>query len=274
MSGAFAETAFAKINLALHVRERMADGYHRIETLFAFCADGDRLTAEPADTLSLVIDGPFASGLPADDTNLVLRAARALAEATGTRLGAALHLDKCLPVASGIGGGSADAAAALRLLPRLWGVEVGNDVLYDIAANLGADVPACLASQAARGDGRGDRLRPAHARPGTPALLVNPRVALSTAAVFAAWDGVDRGALPDDPAHGRNDLQKPAVASCPPIADILATLGAQSRSTLVRMSGSGATCFALFDDLAARDEAGAQIAASYPESWRLATTLR
>lgn len=273
-NAAFTETAYAKINLALHVRERLPDGYHRIETLFAFCTGGDRLTAEPADTLSLTIGGPFARGLPADETNLVLRAARALARATGITAGAAIHLDKRLPVASGIGGGSADAAAALRLLPRLWGVEVGDDLLHDIAASLGADVPACLASRAARGEGRGDRLRPAHVASGVPLLLVNPRVPLSTAAVFAGWDGMDRGALTDDPADGRNDLQAPALALCPPIAVVLDALEAKAGATLVRMSGSGATCFALFDDSLACDAADARIAALRPDWWRLATTLR
>lgn len=272
--GALAETAYAKINLALHVRERMPDGYHRIETLFAFCRDGDVLEAAPAEALSLQIDGPFAGSLPADETNLVLRAARALARATGTEAGAAIRLDKRLPVASGIGGGSADAAAALRLLPRLWGVDVPVDVLHDLAADLGADVPACLASRAARGDGRGDRLRPARAAAGAPVLLVNPLLPLSTAAVFAAWDGVDRGPLPEDPREGRNDLQPPATALCPAVTDVLDVLAARPGATLVRMSGSGATCFALFADAAARDVAAAHVAAARPGWWRLATTLR
>jgi 4-diphosphocytidyl-2-C-methyl-D-erythritol kinase len=271
---ALTETAYAKINLALHVRERLRDGYHRIETLFAFCRNGDILTAAPDGRLSLRIDGPFAEGLAADETNLVLRAARALAYATGTNAGAAIHLDKRLPIASGIGGGSADAAAALRLLPRLWGLDVPAEILHGLAAGLGADVPACLASQPARGDGRGDRLQPADGGSGTPILLVNPMLPLSTAAVFAAWDGVDRGPLPQDPAEGRNDLQPPAIASCPAIADVLDVLSARGGTTLVRMSGSGATCFALFDKPAARDAAAAHVAAARPDWWHLATTLR
>lgn len=276
MSGdaGLAETAYAKINLALHVRERMPDGYHRIETLFAFCTDGDRLYAEAARGMSLFIAGPFAAGLPADDTNLVLRATRALAEAVGVATGAELRLDKRLPVASGIGGGSADAAAALRLLPRLWNIEADEDMLRSVAARLGADVPACLASRAARGDDRGDRLRPASLPPGAAVLLVNPRVPLSTATVFARWDGVDRGAMPNDPASGRNDLQGPALALCPAIGDVLSVLEAQEGAALVRMSGSGATCFALFEDAAARDRADARVAALHPGWWRLATALR
>jgi len=271
---ALTETAYAKINLALHVRQRLPDGYHRIETLFAFCRDGDTLTATLAETLSLEISGPFAAGLPPDETNLVLRAARALARATGTNAGAAIRLEKRLPIASGIGGGSADAAAALRLLPRLWGVEAPAHVLHDLAAALGADVPACLTSQGARGDGRGDRLQPADAKSGTPVLLVNPMLPLSTAAVFAAWDGVDRGPLPEDPSKGRNDLQPPAIASCPAIADVLDVMGAQAGATLVRMSGSGATCFALFADPNARDAAAMHVADARPGWWRLATALR
>ena len=184
------ETAFAKVNLALHVRAREPDGYHRLETVFAFAEDGDRLQVADAPDLELRLSGPFASGLGAGEDNLVLRAARGLAALSGTRRGAALHLDKRLPVASGIGGGSADAAAALRLLARWWGVEVDPAALEALARRLGADVPACLASVTARGTGRGDRLEPAGlAAAGTPLLLVNPRVPLSTAAVFRAWDG-------------------------------------------------------------------------------------
>ncbi|HEY0270620.1 MAG TPA: 4-(cytidine 5'-diphospho)-2-C-methyl-D-erythritol kinase, partial [Sphingomonas sp.] len=152
------ETAYAKINLALHVRRRRADGYHDIETLFAFCADGDRLSAAPAGDLRLEIEGPFAAGLSAGADNLVLRAAEALREAAGVTAGARLVLDKRLPVASGIGGGSADAAAALRLLARLWRVDLPDADMHAIAAALGADVPACLVSRACRGDGRGDAL--------------------------------------------------------------------------------------------------------------------
>jgi len=274
VTSALTETAYAKINFALHVRERLPDGYHRIETLFAFCRDGDVLTAAPAERLSLEISGPFAQGLRADETNLVLRAAHTLARATGTDAGASIRLDKRLPIASGIGGGSADAAAALRLLPRLWGLDVPEETLHDIAASLGADVPACLASQAARGDGRGDRLQPAKGGTGTPVLLVNPMLPLSTAVVFAAWDGVDRGPLPKDPGEGRNDLQPPAIASCPAIADVLDVLAARAGTTLVRMSGSGATCFALFDKPDARDAAANHVAAAHPGWWRLATTLR
>ena len=275
-----AETAYAKINLALHVRRRMPDGYHDLETLFAFCADGDELTAAPADDLSLTIVGPFGEGLSAGPDNLVLRAAEALRAAAGTAAGAAIRLDKRLPVASGIGGGSADAAAALRLLVRLWDVAVTDETLHGIAATLGADVPACMVSQTCRGEGRGDRLDllDARALTGMPLLLVNPRVAVPTGPVFQRWDQIDRGPLASgDPLaaalNGRNDLEPPARALQPVIACVVKALSAMPGLRLARMSGSGATCFALFADAAARDAADAAIAAAHPHWWRLATRL-
>ncbi len=280
---ALVETGWAKINLALHIRARRPDGYHALETLFAFAADGDRLTAAPAEDLSLKLSGPFAAALaggnPAD--NLVLRAAQAVRAAFGVTAGAAVHLDKRLPVASGIGGGSADAAAALRLLARLWGLPANDARLAAIAATLGADVPACLLSITTRGEARGDVLAAVDgsAFAGTPLLLVNPGVGLSTAAVFAGWNGVDRGALAEgDPLKaalgGRNDLQPPALALVPEIGAVLARLGATGGVRLARMSGSGATCFALFADQAARDVAARSIAAEQPNWWLLATSIR
>lgn len=276
-----AETAYAKINLALHVRRRRPDGYHELETLFAFCTDGDRLSAAPADALSLAIEGPFGEGLSAGPDNLVLRAAEALRTAAGVTTGAAIRLDKRLPVASGIGGGSADAAAALRLLVRLWGVEVPDAVLHDIGAALGADVPACIASRACRGEGRGDALDflDEGALAGMAVLLVNPRVPVPTGPVFQRWDGIDRGELAaGDPLaaalSGRNDLEPPARAMQPVIAEVVEALAAMPGVVLARMSGSGATCFALYEDIAARDAADAAIAAAHPGWWRLATTLR
>ena len=238
------ETAYAKINLALHVRERMADGYHRLETIFAFCEDGDGLYGEPADDFSLRVEGPFAAGLDRARPNSVDRAAELLATATGASAGGALRLVKQLPVAAGLGGGSADAAAALRLLNRLWDLDWPPERLEQVARDIGADVPACVRSVAARGEGRGDRLEPVElGLAGTPVLFVNPRVEVSTADVFARWDGVDRGPL-GDWRSGRNDLEPAARTLAPQIAHILAWLSAQPGAELVRMSGSGATCFA------------------------------
>jgi 4-diphosphocytidyl-2-C-methyl-D-erythritol kinase len=266
---AAAETAFAKLNLALHVRGRRADGRHDIETLFAFCEDGDSVSAEPAENLSLSIAGPFASGLPADG-NLILRAARALQERAGVNGGARLHLDKRLPVASGIGGGSADAAAALRLLTKRW--DVDPDYARAVAPAIGSDVPACLLSRTSRGSGAGDELEEVDLPDlsGQPVLLVNPRVALATANVFANWNGVDAGPL-GDWRDGRNDLEAPARALVPQIGMVLSWLETQPGADVVRMSGSGATCFALFDD----EEARGRAATAVPrEWWHLATRLR
>lgn len=262
------EIAPAKINLALHVRRRRPDGRHDIETIFAFCSDGDRLTAEPAADLSLTVSGPFGGDLPAED-NLVLAAAQALRQEAGTDAGAVLHLIKKLPVASGIGGGSADAAAALRLLTSLWRQDPAHAAA--VAPRLGSDVPACLLSLTARGSGAGDDLEIVDAGvSGTSILLVNPRIPLSTRDVFEAWDGRDRGPL-GDWREGRNDLEAPAIALVPGIGEVLDWLKARDGATFARMSGSGATCFALFADEAARDSA----AAAVPEPWwRLATFLR
>ena len=265
------EPAPAKLNLALHVRGKLPDGRHAIETLFAFCTDGDIVHAEPDEHSSLHIIGPMSHGLEPHD-NLVLRAASALQARTSPMLhgGASLTLDKRLPIASGIGGGSADAAATLRLLTRLWSMDPAH--ASDIAPSLGADVPACLLSMTARGDGAGDALTLIDDATisGTPVLLVNPRAALSTAAVFAAWDGIDRGPL-GDWREGRNDLTAPARTLVPAIGVILDWLADQPRANFIRMSGSGATCFALFDDEQARDTAAAACPASW---WHLATYLR
>jgi 4-diphosphocytidyl-2-C-methyl-D-erythritol kinase len=269
------EVARAKINLALHVRGREVDGYHRVETVFAFAEGGDVLRVAGAGALSLRIEGPFASDLSCGEDNLVMRAARALQERFGIPTGAALVLEKRLPVASGIGGGSADAAAALRLLDRFWELRRGEAALLEAARTLGADVPACLLSRPCLGTGRGDEVVPydASAFSGAPLLLVNPGIAVSTAQVFRAWAGKDGGPLPSDLHAARNDLEWPARAVAPVIGEVLEALSSAAGATLVRMSGSGATCFALFEDEARRDAARAQIAARHPSWWQLASRL-
>ncbi|HYJ53342.1 MAG TPA: 4-(cytidine 5'-diphospho)-2-C-methyl-D-erythritol kinase [Allosphingosinicella sp.] len=257
------ETAYAKLNLALHVRGREADGYHRIETVFAFCEDGDVLFGRESERPALELSGPFARELSAEPDNLVLRAAAML----GAHV--AFSLDKRLPIASGLGGGSADAAAALRLIARMRGLAYED--VFGFAAAIGADVPACFFSQSARGEGRGDALEPLDEDlAGTPVLLVNPRRPLSTAAVFAAWDGQDRGPLADW-RDGRNDLEAAAIALVPEIRDVLDALAG---GPIARMSGSGATCFGLFESEADRDRAAAEIAASHPGWWLSQTRLR
>ncbi|MFL6720420.1 MAG: 4-(cytidine 5'-diphospho)-2-C-methyl-D-erythritol kinase [Sphingomonas sp.] len=270
MTAVAREIAPAKLNLALHVRGRRADGRHSIETLFAFCTDGDRLSGELADTVSLTVTGPSAAELGDTADNLVVKAACALASAARIERGAALGLDKRLPVASGIGGGSADAAAALRLLTSLW--QINPQHAQTVAPELGSDVPACLLSLPARGEGAGDELTPIDLPElsGTPVLLVNPRVPLATAEVFARWDGIDRGPL-GDWRECRNDLEAPAIALVPQIAVVLAWLNLRPGADFVRMSGSGATCFALFGGEEARDSAADAVPREW---WHMETSLR
>lgn len=283
MAEAMNETGWAKINLALHVRARRPDGYHEIETLFAFVDGGDELRAEIADADSLVIDGEFAGALSAGGDNLVSQVLTLLRE----RYGAdrvpplAVSLTKKLPVAAGIGGGSADAAAMARLVRRYFLPEIGDAALARLVGPLGADIAACIASATCLGVGVGAELSPVPelALAGTPVLLVNPREAVATGPIFAAWDGVDRGPLftgADLRAQlfaARNDLQRPAIAGCPAITDVLTALG-ELRPWLARMSGSGATCFALFDAAGERDMAAQRLAASHPQWWQMTGVLR
>ncbi len=260
------ESAPAKVNLALHLRRRRADGYHDLETLFAFTDFGDTVRVAEGDGLTLTVSGPFA-GAVGDGDNLVLRAARALAGAAGCQANAALSLDKHIPVAAGLGGGSADAAATLRLLNRFWRLDWPPARLAAVADPLGADVPACVFSRTLAGTGRGNALSPVDfTLAGVPVLLVNPRVAVPTGPVFAAWDGIDLGPL--DLAvwrAARNDLTAPAIGLAPAVGDVLAALEATG-ADLVRMSGSGATCLALYRD-AERCAAAARTIAAEHSSW-------
>ena len=265
-------TAFAKINLALHVRARREDGFHELETLFAFVDAGDLLTASSAAQDSVRTVGEFAGGFDDPFDNLVAKALGKLPRPSGM----AITLEKNLPVAAGLGGGSADAGAVFRLVRERHGLP---EDWHARAAALGADVPACVESRTCIGRGTGIELEPADdSLAGTPVLLVNPRVPLSTGPVFAHWDGKDRGALPQGDARtialeGRNDLEAPAIALCPPIAGVLAALNGTS-PFLARMSGSGATCFALFETESARDEAAARLAADHPGWWQMRGKLR
>lgn len=263
------ETAFAKINLALHVRRRRGDGYHELETVFAFVDAGDRLSVSPAERDSLRVLGEFAGTLDSPFGNIVTQALSALPRAQGW----AVTLEKNLPVAAGLGGGSADAGALFRLVERSQGLPADWQAR---AAKLGADVPACVLSRACIGRGTGTELTEvANDLAGMACLLVNPRVPLSTGPVFKAWDGVDRGPLPEGDLRtimleGRNDLEAPALSLCPVIGDVLDALSATD-PVLARMSGSGATCFALYDDAAHRDAAQAAMPAAW---WTLAGALR
>jgi 4-diphosphocytidyl-2-C-methyl-D-erythritol kinase len=281
-------TAFApaKLNLYLHVTGRRADGYHLVDSLVAFADIGDRLTAEPARSLSLAVEGPEAAGLAADvDDNLVLRAARLLADRAGIAPGAALRLDKRLPVAAGIGGGSSDAAAALLLLRRLWRLSLGEEALCGLGARLGADVPACICRRAVWVGGIGELLEPAPPLPEAGILLANPRKTLPTPAVFAARRGPFGAAgrfapMPGDVAAlagllmlRGNDLTEAAIELVPEIRVVLEKLAQLPGSVLARMSGSGATCFALFADRAAAQMACARLADIEPRWWCAAGTF-
>lgn len=277
------ESAYAKVNVALHVRARRDDGYHALESLFAFAEHGDRLSAVATDdgAIDLIIDGPFGGALEAGPGNLVVKAARALQSYLGDQRGAAIRLTKILPVASGIGGGSADAAATLRLLARLWDVRIKAEELAGLALDLGSDVPACVASVTQMVTGRGEGLRRHRVEglEGMAMLLVNPGVGLSTAQVFSGWDRVDRGPLNAASlealvAQGRNDLEAPAMAAAPVIAQVLDALAGQRGVRLARMSGSGATCFALFDSDAAMADAAMAVQAAHRDWWMMETRIR
>jgi len=270
----------AKINLYLHVTGRRADGYHLLDSLIAFADIGDNLTVEPASSLSLAVSGPEAATLAAlGEDNLVVRAARLLADHAGIAAGAALHLEKRLPVAAGIGGGSSDAAAALRVLTRLWRLPLSDEALCALGARLGADVPACLYGGAVWAGGVGERLVPAGALPEAGILLANPRRGLPTTEVFAAWRGPfgeagrfapmphDAAGLAAALAPRRNDLTPAAIGLVPEISTVLARLGRLPGSLLARMSGSGPTCFALFASRKAAEGGCALLRAAEPGWW-------
>lgn len=271
----------AKVNLYLHVTGRRADGYHLLESLVAFAAVADRLHAEPAAALSLETEGPFAADLAAAGNavdNLVLRAARALQSAAGVTAGARLRLIKRLPVAAGLGGGSADAAAALRLLACLWDVPDAADVFARIAPGLGADVPACLVSAPAVFSGIGEAVVPAGTLPGCGVLLVNAGEPVPTPAVFAARSGPFSPAEPwlsaagADELFGRlraraNDLTAAAITVLPAIGEVLGELDRSPGCRLARMSGSGGTCFALYDSAEAAAQAADAVSDHRPGWW-------
>jgi 4-diphosphocytidyl-2-C-methyl-D-erythritol kinase len=314
----------AKVNLTLRVRGRRADGYHELESLVAFAEAADRLSFTPGEELALAVEGPTAAAAGADASNLVVRAAHALASRVpGLRTGRFV-LDKRLPVAAGLGGGSSDAAAALRLLARANALGLDDARLMDAAREVGADVPVCLDPRARVMRGIGERLSPPLDFEPLPAVLVNPGVAVATGEVFRALNapplpadvetldrspehrsfprkresrgdepdgswipafagtrGVDGGDVQPDYASARwrfiesgvNDLQPPAVALQPAIAEVLAALSASRGCRLARMSGSGATCFALYATDGEAAAAASVLQAAHPAWWVVATTL-
>ena len=273
--GGVRRSARAKVNLWLNVVGRRADGYHLLDSLVAFADLADTLDASHAQELSLAFDGPAtapgAAALAAESDNLVLKAARLLADRAGTVPRAALRLTKNIPVAAGLGGGSADAAATLRALVDLWHLRLAEPELHDLAARLGADVPMCLAGRTCFVSGAGERLEPAPALPPCAILLANPGVALSTADVFAARRGAFSTPRPPAPSwpdladfvdvlsERGNDLTSAAVSLRPVVGELLSFLGATEGARYAGMSGSGATCFVLY--------------ATAPEARRAATRL-
>jgi len=269
------QTACAKVNLWLNVVGRRADGYHLLDSLVAFVDLVDTVEARHSDRLSLEVTGPGSAALAGEGDNLVLKAARLLAERAAVPPLAALSLVKRIPVAAGLGGGSADAAATLRALVDLWRLALPEDALFEIAGSLGADVPMCLAGRTALATGIGDHLHPAPALPSAAILLVNPGVALPTREVFAARRGPFSPARTVQPCWrgmaelvaalaGRgNDLTEAAISLRPVIAEVLAFLRQRDGARYAAMSGSGATCFALFDTIVAARRA----ATSVPDKW-------
>lgn len=283
------EMAYAKINLALHLIERLPNGYHRLDSVVAFVEQGDRLTghATADGTIRLAMDGLFAEGLPTTD-NLVIRAAKLLQAHAATPLGAELQLDKATPVGAGLGGGSADAAAALRLLNRLWNLRYSFPALAELGAQLGADVPACVFSQAARMEGIGDELTPLPHLPALPLVLAYPNAPLWTPDVYAAMaEKPFAGRLSDMPRMGAdaaqwldwlngtgNDLELGARELSPHIAPMVDALAQADGCTLARMSGSGSACFGIFADMDAAQAATQKLRSAQPEWWVCASRIR
>ena len=269
----------AKINLCLHVGARRPDGFHDLESLVVFADVGDELRLECADNLSLEIDGPFARGLLNDRDNLVVRAAEELARTQGRPLGARIRLTKNLPVASGIGGGSADAAATLRGLAQLWGGAADPETLRSIAERLGSDVPVCLGSTPSWMEGRGERISLLPSFPALWAVLVNPGVAIPTGDVFAALRDrrgtgnqlpprfVSADSLIEHLSKTTNDLEAPARAIVPAIGEALDAIEKTANVELTRMSGSGATSFGLYRTREAAAAAATALARSQPKWW-------
>lgn len=272
----------AKINLYLHVLGRRPDGYHDVDSLVAFASLHDVITVSPADELTLTLEGSFADDLAevaGGADNMVMRAARLLLDHLGRDHGAAIQVHKMIPIAAGLGGGSADGAATLLALCRLWHMEVPFPLLAEMALRLGADLPVCLASRTAYMGGVGEQLTPAPEVPPLGIVLVNPRVALPTADVFHALDGrfapADRITFqPGDVVTlvtalraCRNDLTAPAIGLVPVIGDVLAVLESVPGALIARMSGSGATCFGLFADGMAAQVAAEGIGAAQPGWW-------
>lgn len=276
------EHARPKVNLTLEVLGRRDDGYHLLQSLVVFPDSGDLLEISASDQLTFIVEGPFAEGLPTDSNNLVVKIADYLQTEFNISDGAELKLIKNLPVASGVGGGSADAAAALRGLNRLWKLNLSDLDLEAIGLQFGADIPVCIRSQSRFMEGIGEALSLPTLLSDFAILLVNPGVSVSTPSIFKklnypAGHSTAAVALPrtligmdilQDYVEGhRNDLQEPAIILAPEIANVLACLSATMGCLFHRMSGSGATCFGLYRTLSEARDAANEVSASHPDWW-------
>jgi 4-diphosphocytidyl-2-C-methyl-D-erythritol kinase len=285
-NGIITVNASAKINLFLHITGKRTDGYHLLESLAVFTESGDRVSVQPSDKISLSISGPFSNDLAANDPdNLVLRAANLLARTFDRRDGVEIHLEKNLPVSSGIGGGSADAAATLRALVTIWNLDTDAIRLAEIGLSLGADVPVCLYGDTALMSGIGETIEPVWRLPRCALVLVNAGGPVPTPQVFAqragdfspsrSWRGTTSyeefvAAL----AVRRNDLSDAAISVAPSIGEALGCLGKSAGCDLARLSGSGGTCFGLYRDMAAARSAAAELSERNPDWWVVATEVR
>jgi 4-diphosphocytidyl-2-C-methyl-D-erythritol kinase len=277
----------AKINLFLHVGDRRSDAYHALQSLVAFAEAGDVLELAPAPELALRVSGPFAAQVPRGSGNLVLKAAQALSDRfSGSPRGAAIALEKNLPVAAGLGGGSADAAAVLRALNLLWSLDRSEDDLVELAQTLGSDAPVCVLSRPSFMEGRGEHVSPAVALPPLELILVNPGVLLPTQSVFAALNARTGTSAMQPPARieslwdlvayledSGNDLEAPATRLQPVIDEVLDALHHEPGCVFAQMSGSGATCFGLFDGREFAEGAASRMAQDHPEWWVKATRI-